>query len=152
MKNKKIIISIAVVVVAALAVFVYSSVSKDNNNQQVEEQQVLGESLDAQKNIAAEQAAMEEVYLDVRTLEEWDDGHIKGAVFHELKLLEEGKMPDLDKDQAVAVYCRSGRRAEEAKAIMEKNGFTKVRNAGGLSELEGNGAKVCKTTDAQCDL
>lgn len=72
--------------------------------------------------------------LDVRTPEEFAAGHIEGAVnipVHEL----EGKLAAVPakKDQPVVVYCRSGHRSESAKGILEKAGFTKVKNLGPMT-------------------
>lgn len=91
------------------------------------------------------------IFLDVRTPEEWNAGHLDGAVHFELARLENGEMPDLPKDASIAVYCRSGSRAGQAKAIMEDNGFTNLRNAGGLEDLERRGAKICTGDRPSCN-
>ena len=41
----------------------------------------------------------------------------------------------LDKDAAVVIYCRSGRRASRAKEILEARGFKNVLNGGGLDDM-----------------
>lgn len=65
--------------------------------------------------------------LDVRTVEEYRSGHIKGSV---LMPVNDGKfkesIQDLPKDKPVVVYCRSGVRAATAAGILKENGFTKV--------------------------
>lgn len=91
-----------------------------------------------------------EIFLDVRTPEEWNVGHLDGAVHFELARLESGEVPDLPKDASIAVYCRSGNRAGQAKVIMEDNGFTNLRNAGGLEDLENRGAKICAGNHPSC--
>ena len=77
-----------------------------------------------------------EIFIDVRTNEEWKDGHLDGALHFELAHLEKGQILDLEKDAAIAVYCRRGIRAEQALLILKKNGFTNVRNAGGYDDLK----------------
>lgn len=77
-----------------------------------------------------------EIFIDVRTDGEWNEGHRDGALHFELARLQQGQLPDLAKDTSIAVYCRAGVRAEQALQILQKNGFTKVRNAGGLSNLK----------------
>ncbi len=77
-----------------------------------------------------------ELFVDVRTEEEWDDGHLDGALHFELARLEQGKLPDLKKDIPIAVYCRRGIRAEQALRILKKKGFMNVRNAGGYDDLK----------------
>ena len=75
-----------------------------------------------------------ELFIDVRTDEEWNNGHLDGALHFELIKLERGQLPDLKKDTPIAIYCRRGIRAERARQILEKNGFTSVRNAGGFDD------------------
>jgi rhodanese-related sulfurtransferase len=77
-----------------------------------------------------------ELFVDVRTDEEWDDGHLDGALHFELARLEQGELPDLKKDAPIALYCRRGIRAGQALRILKKNGFMKIRNAGGYDDLK----------------
>lgn len=72
-----------------------------------------------------------EYVVDVRTPEEFLEGHYEGAINHELLLLEDELMPEYPKDAQIYVYCRAGARAEKAKDILLKNGFTHVINIGG---------------------
>ena len=78
-------------------------------------------------NITAEEAKQimdgEEGYiiLDVRTQEEYDQGHIPGAIVisHE-EIAEKAEEVLTDKDQLILVYCRSGRRSKiAAEALVE---------------------------------
>lgn len=78
-----------------------------------------------------------ELFIDVRTDEEWNDGHLNGALHFELARLEQGELPDLKKDVSIAVYCRSGIRAEQALRILKKNGFINIRNVGGYDDNKG---------------
>jgi len=81
-------------------------------------------------------------YIDVRTDEEWNAGRIKGAVHFSLDRLESGELPDIAKDENIRVYCKSGNRAETAKAILEQAGFTSVENAGGFEDLKVKGIET----------
>lgn len=67
--------------------------------------------------------------LDVRTREEFDYGHIKGA---ELFDVMEPDWPDqidaLDRDSTYLIYCRSGSRSYQAGLYMERLGFSSVVN------------------------
>lgn len=64
------------------------------------------------------------VLLDVRTVEEFEDGHIPNALNIPHKELEQ-RLVELaeSKDTQIVIYCRSGRRAEVAKQVLIKNGF-----------------------------
>ena len=82
--------------------------------------------------------------IDVRTEEEWEAGHAPGAIHFELGRLEKGELPDLPKDADICTCCAAGGRAEIAKNILLKNGFTKVRNMGGLRDWKIAGGEVVK--------
>ena len=90
-------------------------------------------------NITAEEAKQimdsEEGYiiLDVRTQEEYDQGHIPGAIVishDEIKERAEGMLPD--KDQLLLVYCRSGRRSKLAAETLVELGYTNIKEFGGI--------------------
>ena len=90
-------------------------------------------------NIAAEEAKKlmdsEEgcIILDVRTREEYDQGHIPGAILIPDTEIE-AKAADLlpDKDQLILVYCRSGRRSKLAAQSLADLGYTNIREFGGI--------------------
>ena len=70
--------------------------------------------------------------LDVRTKEEWNEGHKQNALHFELARLIAGEIPPLEKDTELQVYCRSGQRSEVACNILRSAGFVNVHNAGGF--------------------
>ncbi len=72
-----------------------------------------------------------EYLIDVRTPEEFAEGHYTGAVNHELLLMQDGLLPEYPHDSSIYLYCRSGTRAEQAKEILESAGFSHVFNIGG---------------------
>ena len=90
-------------------------------------------------NITAEEAKQimdsEESYiiLDVRTQEEYDEGHIPGAVVisHE-EITEKAEDVLTDKDQLILVYCRSGRRSKIAAEALVELGYTNIKEFGGI--------------------
>ena len=90
-------------------------------------------------NITAEEAKQimdtEEDYiiLDVRTQEEYDQGHIHGAILipdTEVEVTVEEVLTD--KDQLLLVYCRSGRRSKLASEILVELGYTNIKEFGGI--------------------
>ena len=87
---------------------------------------------------------------DVRTSEEYNAGHTKDAKLLPLDDIEAGQLPDVAKDEPIAVYCRSGSRASYAKALLEKAGFTNVRNLGGLSNLQQYGLEMVAPSSDTC--
>lgn len=73
------------------------------------------------------------VILDVRTREEYDQGHIPGAIVisHE-EIAEKAEKVLTDKDQLILVYCRSGRRSKLAAEILLELGYTNIWEFGGI--------------------
>ncbi len=74
------------------------------------------------------------VVLDVRTPEEFAEGHIEGAVNVPLQSLKPGEKVSAAPDTkgTLLVYCRSGKRATAASEILLKSGYEKVYNFGGV--------------------
>ena len=73
------------------------------------------------------------ILIDVRTPGEYAAGHLEGARLLDLTGGElEKALPDLDPDAEYLVYCRSGNRSGQAKALMEKAGFGNVTNLGSM--------------------
>ncbi|TWX67771.1 rhodanese-like domain-containing protein [Colwellia demingiae] len=72
------------------------------------------------------------VVLDVRTVEEFEEGHIPNAVNIPHKELE-ARLAELTgaKNTQVVIYCRSGRRAEVAREVLVKNGFNELDHLSG---------------------
>ena len=90
-------------------------------------------------NITAEEAKQimdsEEGYiiLDVRTQEEYDQGHIPGAIVISHEEIEEKAEEVLtDKKQLILVYCRSGRRSKIAAEALVELGYTNIKEFGGI--------------------
>ncbi len=80
--------------------------------------------------------------LDVREQDEWDAGHIPGAVFMPM-----GQVPDrlseIPKDKTVIVQCRSGNRSSQVTDFLVQQGFTNVHNmSGGLNAWQSAGLPV----------
>ena len=77
------------------------------------------------------------VILDVRTEEEYNEGHIEGAVLipdFEITSKAEGILTD--KNQLILVYCRSGRRSKLAAEALVSLGYTNVKEFGGIIDWE----------------
>jgi len=73
------------------------------------------------------------VILDVRTKEEFDEGHIPGAILiPDYEIQEKAETVLRDKAQLILVYCRSGRRSKNAAQILAQLGYTNVKEFGGI--------------------
>ena len=112
-----------------LAVMMFTACGQNKENDQVA----------VYVNITAEEAKQimdtEEGYiiLDVRTQEEYDLGHIPGAIVisHE-EIAEKADEVLTDKDQLILVYCRSGRRSKIAAEALVELGYTNIKEFGGI--------------------
>lgn len=78
------------------------------------------------------------ILLDVRSPEEFADGHIEGAI--NIPHTEvEGRMAEIvaqtgeDGSRPIVVYCRSGRRSGLAKEVLVQHGLLRVTNLGGMT-------------------
>lgn len=79
-------------------------------------------------------AGQQTVVLDVRTREEFREGHIPKATLIPLQELN-SRLSELDKSTTYLVVCRSGNRSAQASEILLKNGFTHIYNmTGGMND------------------
>ena len=76
------------------------------------------------------------VWIDVRSAEEFNAGHLQDAVNipHD-QILARIQAVSPDKNAPVNLYCRSGRRAEAALNELKNAGYTNVTNHGGYEDL-----------------
>lgn len=69
------------------------------------------------------------ILVDVRTPEEYQQGHIKGARLMDFYSAEfHAMMQTLPKEKPVVLYCRSGRRSAEAMTFLVSIGYSRVFN------------------------
>ena len=92
------------------------------------------------KAAAQQPARAQGVWIDVRTPEEFNEGHLQGAVNvpHDQIASQIARISP-DKKAPVNLYCRSGRRAEAALEELKKLGYTNVTNHGGYQDLINKG-------------
>lgn len=98
----------------------------------------------AYRQITMEEAVMimaeEEDYiiLDVRTAEEYAQGHIPNAINIPNETIESNDLPELpDKEQMILVYCRSGNRSKQASQKLADLEYTNVIEFGGIIDWTG---------------
>ncbi len=77
-----------------------------------------------------------EIWIDVRSAEEYASGHLEQATNIPHKEITDriGELTN-DKTASIHVYCRSGNRSARAQIALETIGFTNVTNEGGYSSL-----------------
>lgn len=100
---------------------------------ETEAEQVIYENITAEEAKKIMDSETGYVILDVRTEEEFAEGHIKGAILipdYEIAARAEDIL--LDKNQKILVYCRSGRRSKLAAEALLALGYTNVWEFGGI--------------------
>ena len=77
------------------------------------------------------------IIVDARTEEEFNEGHIEGAILipeYEISERAEKELPN--KEQLILVYCRSGRRSKIASQALADLGYTNVKEFGGIIDWQ----------------
>ena len=74
------------------------------------------------------------VLLDVREQSDYDDGHIPGSVHADLQTIQ---FRHEDPDTPIFIYCYRGTRSAMAASILRNEGFTNVKDIGGIDWYNG---------------
>ena len=98
--------------------------SADGSYQQITQEEAK-EMMDSQ----------EVIILDVREQDEYDSGHIPGAVLLPVGTIAEDTADEVipGKDSTVLVYCRSGNRSKTASSTLAELGYTNIYEFGGIN-------------------
>lgn len=109
--------------------------------QEMETIEMMEPTMEAEYQLLTQEAAKARmdsgdaiVILDVRTKEEYDAGHIAGAILLPNENIGTEMPPELpDKDAEILIYCRSGNRSAQAARKLLKMGYTAVYDFGGVN-------------------
>ena len=77
------------------------------------------------------------VLIDVRSEEEYEQGHISGSVNIPLNDIERVRQEYPEKDTPIFVHCLTGSRSGQAFLFLKRSGYTKVENIGGIAGYQG---------------
>ena len=77
------------------------------------------------------------ILLDVRTPQEYREGHIPGSVNLPLQSLDNAEEIIENEDTPIYVYCHSGIRSRQAAVLLGAMGYTNVKNIGGIAAYSG---------------
>ena len=77
------------------------------------------------------------VLLDVRSPQEYREGHIPGSQNVPLQQLDKVEEVTKNKDTILYVYCHSGARSKQAVSLLQAMGYTNVHNIGGIATYSG---------------
>lgn len=79
--------------------------------------------------------------IDVRTPQEFESGHIPGAVNIPVESLE-SRLSEVSNGQPIVVYCRSGNRSATASQILADAGYASIYDLGGITTWAAQGFPV----------
>lgn len=114
-----------------LAVALAGCASREEEAETTSYQQITAEEA---KSMMEEQP--DAVVLDVREQDEYDAGHIPGAVLLPVGTINEETAASAipEKDTVVLVYCRSGNRSKTASQALADLGYTQIYEFGGIKD------------------
>ena len=145
MKIKKIALMAIVGLISVLGI----SCGRTMNSKQVsvDSKEVKNEKKAEYKKITSDEAknimlTEKPIVVDVRSLEEYNEGHIPGAIVipnESIGTEQPKELPDLE--QVILVYCRSGNRSRQASQKLADMGYTNVYEFGGIKDWTGETEK-----------
>ena len=92
---------------------------------------------DINQGVKEFQGTPDAVLLDVRTPQEYQDGHIPGSVNVPLQTIDGDNTLPANPDTPLFVYCYSGARSAQAVRLLARMGYANAKNIGGISAYAG---------------
>ena len=145
MKKNKLILGLVLIFLTLVSI-IGLSVKKSNNlrenvkTEKTEKFVKKGKYKKITSNEAKKLMETEKGYIiaDVRSTEEYANGHIPNAISIPLDTIgNEAKSQLKDKNQLIMVYCRTGRRSREATLKLIEEGYANVIDFGGINDWTG---------------
>lgn len=131
---KKLLFFALIIVIIGIVIFLNKNkkIEKDNTIKHVSMDdivQIMNENTDY-------------IILDVRTISEYNQGHIPNAICIPNETINEDIINELtNKNQMILIYCRSGRRSKEAAEKLKQLGYTNLIEFGGIIDWKGETVK-----------
>ena len=136
MKNLIAIIVILVILVAIGIFWKNRNSSAEENKITTKEPNIQYVSMNDIEKIMNENENY--IILDARTIEEYNDGHIPGAICIPNETIDENVVSKLpDKEQLILIYCRSGNRSKQATKKLKDLGYLNLIEFGGIIDWPG---------------
>ncbi len=130
--NKKIFSMLIIIVIVVGVIFMLNK--KDKNIE--DEVNIKHVSMDEIVQIMNENKNY--IILDVRTIAEYNEGHIPNAICIPNETIGNNTINELsDKEQLILIYCRSGNRSKQAAEKFKKLGYTNLIEFGGIIDWKG---------------
>ena len=129
----KILCSILIIILLVIGVILMLS-KKDKNIEN--EMRIKHVSMDEIVQIMNENT--DYIILDVRTIAEYNEGHIPNAICIPNETIGNNTISELpDKEQLILIYCRSGNRSKQAAEKLKKLGYTNLIEFVGIIDWKG---------------
>ena len=130
--SKIVAVILAIVLIVIIGIFIL-----DTRGENMEKEAIFKSvSMDEIGQIMNENEGY--IILDVRTEEEFKEGHIPGAICIPNETIAGDVVNILpDKEQLILVYCRSGNRSKQAATKLQKLGYTNIVEFGGIVDWTG---------------
>ncbi|WP_109829963.1 rhodanese-like domain-containing protein [Reichenbachiella versicolor] len=124
-----------------ILVFFLLRLSFTSQGQQLNQKSVLISPSELESTIVNE---MDVLILDVRTPNEYNNGHIAGAVnlnYYDKRFVD--KVKKMNRSKPIYLYCRSGNRSNRAMLILKEAGFKEIYDLkGGIKAWEESGYEL----------
>ncbi len=126
-RNRQIaIIAVALLVMAVTMIVLTQQPSATDDNTAI-----VGQIAPAQYQAQFADISADHVLIDVRTPQEFNSGHIDGAINISVETLPQ-RLAEIPRDQAIVVYCRTGNRSATAAQILASAGYNTIYDLGGV--------------------
>ena len=128
----KIIYVILIIIIIGGIILMFNKNDKNNEN----ESTIKYVSMDEIVQIMNDNK--DYIILDVRTIEEYNEGHIPNAICIPNETIGESTINKIpNKEQLILIYCRSGNRSKQAAKKLEILGYSNLIEFGGIIDWKG---------------
>lgn len=125
-----------IIILIILAVIIGGVIMLNRNTEKEPTNQIQYVSMEEITTIMQENT--DYIILDVRTIEEYNEGHIPNAICIPNETIDETVTQQLpNKDQLILIYCRSGNRSKQAAQKLHNLGYTNLVEFGGIIDWDG---------------
>lgn len=137
-KRLKPVVPFTFMFVILFSIFGLTGCSNSTNRSNTASNSNTYQQITAEEAAKMMQSETDYIVLDVRTEQEYESGHIPGAVNIPNETIASGAIQQLpDKEQLILVYCRSGNRSKQASEKLVNLGYTNIVEFGGINDWSG---------------
>ena len=126
-----------ILIISTIFLIILTGCGKDNIMKNIEEKPTF-KQISMQEGLELMESDSDYILLDVRRIDEFEEGHIPGAINIPNESIGTEEIAQLpDKNQTIYVYCRSGNRSKQASQKLVKLGYTNIIEFGGILDYTG---------------